>query len=455
MPSYEINIKTTDDPRGIHNATENTIELTDAMGKLLERAQRKEEFAAAKESLAGMTEEQKQAALASYRLHQAHGELHGGLTNLERAVAGTRSTIGGLNSEISVFGQNIGTSADLLDGLGVSIPINPMQLFGQAIQTVGTFVKDSINEFAAYIEEIDRIATYTGMTSEETSRLMEVSGDLRIEVNSLTMALKGMSEQGTTPSIEGLAQLSDRYLALEDPLLRAQFLTDNFGRAGVEMARLMELGSEQIHSLTSEVEDFMIVTGKSREEAEAYMLALDGLNDAAMGLKYTIAQALVPSLTELLKMLTGPSADQAANFINTVFAGTFIETPAARSARLETQASAGAAQETAQGGGRRGNIFDPDYQPQARTERVQARAGGGPVEAGRLYAINENRPWTGPEYFLAPSDGMVYPSAASLQAGSGPTISVQLIYSPGISLATQQEAEETLVPYIRAALRNL
>lgn len=456
MPSFEINIKTTDDPRGIQNATEETVKLTDAMGKLLERAKKKEEYAAAKEALAGMTQEEKEAALAAYKLEQANQSMGVGLTNLEKAVAGTRSTIGGLNSDITVFGKNLGTSADLLSGLGVNIPISPMMLFGGAIKSAGEFVTGSLDAYAAYIEEVDQIATYSGMASEETSRLIQVADDLRIETGSVERALKSMAEKGTVPTIEGLSQLSDRYLAIQDPLVRAQFLTENFGRSGIEMARLMELGGPKIRALTDEVEHYMVVTGESREEAEKYILALDNMDDAVMGLKYSVAKELVPAFTEFIELLTSPSADQAANFINTVFEGTWLESRSSKDARANAETTTPTAVEVGLAPSTYCGIPGHPNYPHAHAP-APGRAAGGPVTAGQLYAINENRPWNGPEYFLAPADGMILPARAAAQqamGGNQQAIQVNLKYSPAISLANRYEAEQILVPYIREALRK-
>ena len=252
-------------------------------------------------------------------------EMKTGLTDLEKAMSGTRTTIGGLDRDVNLLGSNLGSAADLVDGLGVALPITPMALFGEALQATGQFVKEAIGDYSDYVMEVDKIASYTGMASEETSKLIQVADDYRIETGQLEMALKTMTEQGTVPTIDGLAQLSDQYLAIQDPLAKAQFLTDNFGRSGMDMARIMELGGENLKTATDEVSKFMIVTGKSKEQAEEYVKALDNWNDSVDGLKYSIASGLVPSLTSLLNLLNGPSADNAANVINTIFSGTFLD----------------------------------------------------------------------------------------------------------------------------------
>ena len=484
MPSYEINIKTKDDPRGIQSATEETNKLTDAMGKLLERAAKKQEYAAAKEAISGMSDEEKEAALSAYKMAAANETAKSGLTNLEKAVAGTRSTIGGLNSDITVFGKNVGTSADLLSGLGVSIPLSPMMAFGSVIKEAGAFLGESISDYTAYVEEVDRIATYSGMASEETSRLIQVGDDLRIEVKTIELALKAMADRGTTPSIAGLAELSNRYIAIGDPLLRAQFLTDNFSKSGVEMARIMELGGDAIKNLTDDVSEYMVITGKSKEEAEAFLASQDNLKDQWQAVGYQIGQTFIPPATDALDLIIksneavdegGASWMRFIPFLGQAQRGflttkQYLEettgTVKAQSGevdKLGNSWSNAAAEAKNYGNTTRGNIYDrPNYHAPGSEGYNPGgyvsgnRASGGPVKAGQLYGINENKPWTGPEYFMAPTDGIVIPSRGSTQqAGMSNQTPIIFEYKPLISLASRREAQDTLVPFIKEALRQL
>ncbi|HAL17316.1 MAG TPA: hypothetical protein DCP32_11385 [Anaerolineaceae bacterium] len=487
MPSYEINIKTKDDPRGIQSATEETNKLTDAMGKLLERAAKKQEYAAAKEAISGMSDEEKEAALSAYKMAAANETAKLGLTNLEKAVAGTRSTIGGLNTDITLFGKNVGTSADLLSGMGVSIPLSPMMAFGSLIKETGAFIGESISDYTAYVEEVDRIATYSGMASEETSRLIQVGDDLRIEVKTIEMALKAMADNGTTPSIAGLAELSNRYIAIGDPLLRAQFLTDNFSKSGVEMARIMELGGDAIKNLTDDVSEYMVITGKSKEEAEAFLASQDNFKDQWQAVGYQIGQTFIPPATDALNLIiksneavdeSGASWMRFIPFLSQAQRGFLTTKQYLEETTGTVKAQSGEVDKlgnswsnaTAEVEGyintTRGNIYDrPNYHAPGSEgynpggyARSGNRAAGGLVKAGHLYGINENKPWTGPEYFLAPTDGMVIPSRGAAQAamggGGGPT-PIQFVYAPQISLADRAEVERVFLPIVESAVRSL
>lgn len=408
--------------------------------------------------------------------------MKGGLTDLEKAMAGTRSTVGGLDRDVSVFGTNVGSTADLLSGMGLSIPISPMQLFGTAIQATGNFLKESINDYTAYVEEVDRIATYSGMASEETSKLIQVADDLRIEVGTLEMALKTMAQNGTTPSIEGLGELSNRYIAIQDPLQKAQFLTDNFGRSGMEMARMMELGSGAIQDLTDNVSQYMIITGESKEEAEAYIQTVDDLGDSWMAFKYQVGAAIIPPLTDVLNRIIdhneaveegGAQWMRYVPFLNQVRAA-FLDTKS----WLEDTTDSVSAQSDELGGlesswnnasraaqNYSSNIENSGLKPSkycgipGHPDRPHShgsentywptngggKAEGGTVNPNTIYKVGEREV----EFYTFPQQGVVIP-----QGGGGGGQPIIFNYQPIVSLADREEAQRVLTPFILEAMRN-
>jgi len=354
--------------------------------------------------------------------------LKGGLSNIEKAVIGTRSTIGNLDNDMSIFGTNLGSTADLLDGLGVAIPVDPMMLFGEALAIGAQYAKDSINDFSTYAEEISKMASFTGMSTDEMSKLYQVADDLRIPVSDLQMALKTMAEKGTTPSIEGMMELSERYLAIQDPLIQAQFLTNNFGRAGQDMARMMEMGAEKIRDTTSAVQDWMVVTGKTEDQVNDYLEAQDRWQEGQQRLQYEFATNAIPVLTKFMSavMDTGDKLEENEK-------AWWRWIPAIRAVETAFVAVQ--------------SLFDNFRTPDVPESGGYAgnRASGGGVFPGGTYKVGEREV----EYLTFGAPGMVTPSSA----GGGHIINVY--YSPTVSLADESEAERKLKPFIQAALRNV
>lgn len=350
-----------------------------------------------------------------------------GLSDVEKAMAGTRSTVGNLDRDISLFGTNVGSTTDLLSGLGISIPTTPMQLFGSAIKDAGDYIRDSIGEYASYVEEVSKMAAFTGMTTDETSRLVQVTDDLRISTDAVKMAMKAMAQEGTVPSVEGLAKLSDEYLAIQDPLLQAQFLTDNFGRSGQEMARLMLMGGDAIRGATDAVQDWMVVTGKSQEQVDEYLRTQDEWNESIQEFKFQIATQAMPALNDLMQATMKTNTE-----VKNSNAGWLQLIPTlwgAYNAYLAVK-----------------NIISEiiSAPPVSVPSRGMGRASGGDTTAGVAYPVGERER----EWFIPPTSGSIVPE--SKLGGTN----ITLVYNPTVSLANKYEAETILAPYILSAMRK-
>lgn len=408
------------------------------------------------------TKEGTGAADAAKELKEVKQEL----TNTEKAIAGTRTTIGGLGNDVTVFGQNIGSAADMLDGLGVSIPIDPMMLFGQAIQAGGQFAKESIAEYSAYVDQISKMASYTSTSTEEMSKLYQITDDLRIPIGDLEMALKTMSDKGTAPSIAGIQTLSEKYLALDDPLERARFLTENFGRAGQDMARLLELGADSIGNMSDEVSNWMIVTGKSEEEIKAYLATQDRWGEAMDEVKYELAMAVTPAVTKFMDAIINTNDEvkdslptwaklipqvrslaEVFALIKNIFQGFKLpeedveEYTDAVEGLSEAWKNASASASAYGSNTSRGSIYD---RPNYGSIYGGGQADGGDVLPGRSIRVGEREV----EYLDLPLGGSITP------ASQGGNVTVVIEYSPMISTMDRTEAETVLIPLIESALRK-
>ena len=337
-------------------------------------------------------------------------EFDKGLTNVEKTMAGTRTTIGKLDESLTVMGKNVGSATELMSGLGMNIPISPMQLFGEAIRLGGTFIKNSMDDYAAYVEEISRLAAFANTSTEEMSKLHEIAEDLRIPISSLEMAFKAMVQNGIAPTIEEMIALSEQYNAIQDPVQRAQFLLENFGRAGQDMARIMEMGGEAIQTEADKVKDFMLVTGMTEDQVKEYLATLDELDDTYKAIGFTIGNAVIPPWTKFLQFLLKPSTEAAAQFIDTMYAGTWAE-----------------------------NLF---VRPDARTG--SSKAGGGGVFPGNVYEVGEREK----EWFVPNVPGTIVPGGAG---GGGVVINV---YADSV-VGTTDELTQKLTPVIYDALRMI
>lgn len=194
---------------------------------------------------------------------------------------------------------------------------------GTAISKLYQFVKDSVDETEKYVTSITDLSRVLGMTTEDTSRLVQASDDLFISQEKLTTAMLAASRQGIDTSVNGLKKLSEEYLNLAPGVDRAQFLMQKFGRSGADMGKLMEIGADGIDKAMASISDSLVVTKQSREDIIKYKQAIDNLNDSWQGVKYTIGEVAIPALVRLADMIQGvyKEVENADNAVLTSMGG--------------------------------------------------------------------------------------------------------------------------------------
>lgn len=243
-------------------------------------------------------------------LIKARNEAKGAFDSLNKQVGQLQgsSGFGGLSSKIgdldSKFKSLTGVSLGFASAAGLA---------GAAISGVAKFLSESVNETISYATEIDNMSRLLGISTEETSRLVQASDDLFISQETLKGALQAASRQGIDVSIDGLKRLSEQYLALNPGVDRAQFLMKTFGRSGAEMGKLMEQGAEGLDAATSAIADNMVITEDSMDAIISYKQSIDNLNDSWQGVKFTVGQSVIPTLDLLFRSLKKGKDDVELN----------------------------------------------------------------------------------------------------------------------------------------------
>ena len=178
--------------------------------------------------------------------------------------------------------------------------------------TAAIAIKGLADHTLNYANQVRKLNTTIGATPEEASKLIQVADDMGIEFGQLEIALKGAIRKGYQPTVAELGRMSDAYLKLQPGVERTKFLLDTFGRSGADLARIMELGSEQIEGMGDSIEGTArLMDQEALDAAEEYRIALDNLGDAKEDLSLTIGRKLIPALTTTLglfnDLITGSS----------------------------------------------------------------------------------------------------------------------------------------------------
>jgi hypothetical protein len=162
--------------------------------------------------------------------------------------------------------------------------------------TVGTYVKTA--------EETRRLAEATEMSIGETSRLIKVADDLGISYESLTKIMKSLSSAGIEPSLEGLAQFSDKYQALGDPMKQNELLLKTFAKNWVDAAQAVKVGGDGLRTLGQQVEKGLILDDRGVQAAHEYTIAMDDQADSARALALAFGGPALEAMVNWLNWTT-------------------------------------------------------------------------------------------------------------------------------------------------------
>ena len=153
-----------------------------------------------------------------------------------------------------------------------------------------------------YSDQVRELVRLSGVSTEESSRMIQMADDLQVSYESLSASLKFAARQGITPTTDALAKMSDEYLKLNPGAERAAFVFKNFGRAGSEMSKVLEQGGAKLRAMSAEQSRNLILTEKQVQAARKLQIAQDGLNDSWTAWKMNIGTTIIPALGEQLEL---------------------------------------------------------------------------------------------------------------------------------------------------------
>jgi len=159
----------------------------------------------------------------------------------------------------------------------------------------------TVEKAQEYDQSIRDIMLSTGATAEESSRLVQVVDDAGVSYGTLKTALKMASKDGIEPNIESIKKLSDEYLKLSPGVERNQFLLDKFGKSGLEMARVMELGSTAIGKMNDGISGGLVLTQEAIDQSEEYRKNVDELKDSWDGFVISMGNAVIPAVNDFIE----------------------------------------------------------------------------------------------------------------------------------------------------------
>jgi hypothetical protein len=206
-------------------------------------------------------------------------------------------------NDLEKTNRSVGDSFDKLmtafTGLNQGI-----QLVQTAFSTLKKGYDAVVTSTVAYAEEVRQLSRTIGSTPEDASKLIQAADDVKVEFDALQTSMNIAIRNGLEPTIEGMGRLSDEYVAIKDPIERAKFLLDNFGRSGADMAPLMELGADGIRKLGDAAQDTgMVLDNEALKATRDFEIAVDNLQDTWSGAKIQIGLEIIPIINEELNSI--------------------------------------------------------------------------------------------------------------------------------------------------------
>lgn len=157
--------------------------------------------------------------------------------------------------------------------------------------TVGTMVN--------YADQVRSISQSTGLTSEESSRLIQVLDDMKVSYEDLQKVVQKNGDQFDF-SVEGLARMSEQYKSLGTEQEKAAFMQERFGKSWVQFVEVMDKGSASLLKMNDSVEKNLVLTDKSVQQAREYQMQIDNLSDSWDGFTISLGTKALPVVNDLL-----------------------------------------------------------------------------------------------------------------------------------------------------------
>jgi hypothetical protein len=233
-------------------------------------------------------------------LAQARGKVEGAMKGMEDKSGKAGGALKALGTQVDKLKKQVpalGTAFNLLT--------NPLLL---ATAGLGAFTAASAKSVAAtvaYNNQIRKTMQLTGLSAEETSRLVQVSDDWGLNIDEATSAMELMNKKGITPSIDNLAKIADEYVNATDKSTFMEEATKKYGKSFGDLIPILAKGGKALRDQADSISDNMIVTEKSIKASREYEVAMDDFEDAVKGVEYTLGNDLIPILVDTMQTLMG------------------------------------------------------------------------------------------------------------------------------------------------------
>jgi hypothetical protein len=189
-----------------------------------------------------------------------------------------------------------------------------------------------VNDAALYGDKTYKTAQKVGMVAEEWQKLAHAgkmagisyeqlesgmvifnknisdaakgTGEAYMAYNNLGISLKDAG--GNMRKTEDiLKDVANAFAGVEDSATKTKLATVLAGRSGAQLIPMLNSGAKGLEEMAKKAERMGLVNAEIAEKSEKFRDAMENVTNATLGLKLSIAQALMPILERLADWLTG------------------------------------------------------------------------------------------------------------------------------------------------------
>jgi hypothetical protein len=164
------------------------------------------------------------------------------------------------------------------------------------------YYKEGTDKLLNYSEAIEKFKTLSGATVEESQVMYQMSQRLNVSYTDMSNALKMLSKTGMAPNLENLIKQAEAYQAIQDPAQKDIFLLKEFGKNGIEMAKILGTDVESLKALGEELTQTSTLTATQISQAQELEAAINRKTVAQDALQMELASKTVPWQIEINKL---------------------------------------------------------------------------------------------------------------------------------------------------------
>jgi len=155
----------------------------------------------------------------------------------------------------------------------------------------------------------DRQGVSAGILNSSFTALQKRVGELKSGTGSLFAFLKKTGDKAFIRQLalaknteEAFKLITEKAATIKDPMEKAAFASAAFSRAGVDMLKFMEAGTDGISKLREEARKYgAVISNEAAANSELFVDAMTNMKSTISGVAKTIGSKLIPILTPLIQ----------------------------------------------------------------------------------------------------------------------------------------------------------